>query len=174
MILEAGHFSNRAETFAKNEPRMNHKEGVRMLSDYEKFWINSSYAVVGHSAKMSFPKITYKELKKSGRKVFAVDPSIATVGGDRVYPDLASLPQKVEAVVIEVPKEETKDWVAKAAGAGIRNVWIHMDCDTPEALALAREKGLHVCHGTCAVMYVARGFSFHSIHKWIDKLRGRY
>jgi len=145
-----------------------------MPSDYEKFWTSTSYAVVGHSEKMSFPKITYKELRKSGKTVFAVDPSIATLKGDKVYPDLASLPKKVEAVVIEVPKEETRDWVAKAADAGIRNVWIHMDCDTPEALALAREKGLSVCYGTCAVMYVVRGFSFHSIHKWIDKLRGKY
>ena len=145
-----------------------------MPSDYENFWISSSYAVVGHSAKEEFPKLTYKELKKSGRKVFAVDPSIDTFEGDTVYPDLASLPEKVEAVVIEVPAEESRDWVARAAEAGIKNVWIHMGCDTPEALELAKEKGMNVCHGTCAVMYVIPGPSLHSIHKWINKLLGKY
>lgn len=145
-----------------------------MPSDYESFWTGSSYAVVGHSAKESFPKITYRELKKAGKKVFAVDPSADTVEGDKAHPDLASLPEKVDAVVIEVPREETMDWVAKAADAGIENVWIHMGCDTPEALDLAREKGLKVCHGTCAAMYVIPGFSYHSIHKWINKMLGKY
>lgn len=145
-----------------------------MPSKYENFWSCSSYAVVGHSVKADFPKITYRELRKSGKKVFAVDPSTGAVEGEKAYPDLISLPEKVEAVVIEVPREETREWVARAADAGIRNVWIHMDCDTLEALELAREKGLNVCHGTCAVMYVVPGFSIHSIHKWINKLLGKY
>jgi predicted CoA-binding protein len=145
-----------------------------MPSKFENFWTSSSYAVVGHSAKMEFPKITYRELKKAGKKVFAVDPGADTIEGDKAYRDLASLPQKVEAVIIETPNEETRDWVARADQAGIKNVWIHMGCDTPEALELARQKDLNVCHGTCAVMYVVPGFSFHSIHKWINKLLGKY
>lgn len=145
-----------------------------MVTEYEKFWTRSSYAVVGNSADWGFPKITYGELKKSGKKVFAVDPGADTIEGDTAYKDLASIPEKVEAAVIEVPKEETKDWVARAANAGIENVWIHMGCDTPEALELARDKGLNVCHGTCAAMYVVPGLSFHSIHKWINKMLGKY
>lgn len=145
-----------------------------MPSDYERFWTNSSFAVVGHSAKGDFPKLSYRQLKKLGKKVFAVDPSAQTIEGDKAYPDLASLPEKVEAVVIETPKEETRDWVTRAADAGIRNVWLHMGCETPEALALGRQKGLNVLHGTCAVMYLIPGFSFHSIHKWIAKLLGKY
>lgn len=145
-----------------------------MPSDYEKFWDSSSYALVGHSTKMPFPKLTYRALKKSGKKVFAVDPSADTIEGDHAYHDLASLPEKVEAIVIEVPEEQTQDWVAKAADTGIKNVWIHMGCETPEALRLAKERGQAVLHGTCAVMYVTPGFSFHSIHKWINKLLGKY
>jgi predicted CoA-binding protein len=145
-----------------------------MPSAYENFWTESSYAVVGHSAKEPFPRITYRELKKSGKKVFAVDPSADVIEGDKAYSDLPSLPEPVEAIVIETPKEETRDWIAQAAEVGIKNVWIHMGCDTPEALDLAREKELNVCHGTCAVMYLVPGFSVHSIHKWINKLFGKY
>ncbi len=145
-----------------------------MPSHYESFWNSTSYALVGNSAKESFPKITYAELKKSGKKVFAVDPSAKVIEGDKAYPDLVFLPEKIDAVVIETPKEETKDWVAKAADAGVNKVWIHMGCETPEAIELAQNKGLNVCYGTCAVMYVIPGFSFHSIHKWINKLFGKY
>ena len=62
----------------------------------------------------------------------------------------------------------------QAADLGIRSVWIHMGRDTPEALALAKERGLEVHTGSCAVMYLTSGFSVHAIHKWVDKLRGSY
>ena len=145
-----------------------------MPSHYERFWQYESYAVVGHSAKKTFPKLTYRGLKKLGKKVFPVDPSAKDIEGDEAHPDLESLPETVEAVVLELPKEETADWVEKVADAGIKPLWIHMATDTPEALALAKEKGLQVRSGTCAVMYVTPGLTFHSIHRFINKLTGKY
>jgi predicted CoA-binding protein len=145
-----------------------------MPTEHEEFWTNSSFAFVGHSAAKGFPTLSYGELKKQGRKVFAVDPSVEEIAGDKTYPDLASLPEKVDAVVLEVPKQETRDWMAKAADAGVQNVWIHMNRETPEALALAKERGIEVHTGTCAVMYVKQGLSYHSLHKWINQLLGKY
>jgi len=145
-----------------------------MPSEYEKFWTHESFAVVGHTAKRGFPKLTYGALRQQGRKVFAVDPSASEIEGDKAYPDLASLPEKVEAVVLEVPKEETEDWVRRAAEAGIRNVWIHMTRETPEAVALAKQRGLNVLTGTCAVMYVTPGFTYHTLHKWVNQLTRQY
>jgi predicted CoA-binding protein len=145
-----------------------------MPTEHEQFWKNSSFAFVGHSAAKGFPTLSYGELKKQGKKVFAVDPSVEEIAGDRTYPDLASLPERVDAVVLEVPKQETEAWVAKVADAGIENLWIHMNRDTPGALALAREKGLKVHAGTCAVMYVTQGFTYHSLHKWINQLLRKY
>ena len=145
-----------------------------MPTEHEEFWNHSSFAFVGHTAEKDFPTLSYGELKKRGKKVFAVDPSVAQIAGDKTYPDLASLPEKVYAVVLEVPKQETEAWVEKAADAGIQNLWIHMNRDTPEALALAQQKGMKVHTGTCAVMYVTQGFSYHSLHKWINQLLGKY
>jgi predicted CoA-binding protein len=143
-------------------------------SNHETFWDHRSFAVVGHAAKRNFPTLTYRGLKKLGKKVFAVDPSTGDIDGDKTYADLRALPEKAEAVVLEVPKEETKDWVARTAEAGIKDVWIHMQRETPEALALAKEKGLNARSGSCAVMYVTPGFTYHSIHKWIMKVMGKY
>jgi len=145
-----------------------------MASDFETFWNNDSFAVVGHSTERNFPLLTYRGLKQLGKTVFAVDPTTEEVDGDRTYPDLAYLPRSVDAAVLEVPKKETRGWVDSAARAGIRDVWIHMGTETPEALALASERGLNVRSGTCAVMYVTPGFTFHSLHKWAMKLAGKY
>ena len=145
-----------------------------MASDYEMFWEKRSFAVVGHLAKKNFPRLTYRGLKKRGKAVFPVDPSAHEIEGDKAYASLEVLPQKVDAVVLEVPKDETRDWIAKAAEVGIKDVWIHMQRDTPEALALAKEKGMNARSGTCAVMYLTPGLTYHSIHKWIMKLVGKY
>jgi predicted CoA-binding protein len=145
-----------------------------MASHFETFWDKHSFAVVGHAAKKNFPNLTYRGLKRLGKVVFAVDPSQREIDGDRVYADLALLPELVDAIVLEVPKEDTKEWVGKVADAGIKHVWIHMQRDTPEALALAKERGLEARSGTCAVMYLTPGFTYHSIHRWIMKLAGKY
>ena len=145
-----------------------------MTSNYQTFWDNHSFAVVGHLGKKNFPRLTYRHLKECGKTVFPVDPSTAEIDGDPTCADLDRLPAKVDAVVLEVPKEETRDWIEKTAGIGVRDVWIHMGRETPEALALAQEKGMNVRSGTCAVMYLRSGFSYHTIHKWIMQLAGKY
>jgi predicted CoA-binding protein len=145
-----------------------------MASDFETFWEKDSFAVVGHAADRRFPVLTYRGLQQLGKTVFAVDPTIEEIDGERTYPDFAYLPRPVDAVILEVPKKETRGWIDSAARAGIRNVWIHMGTETPEALALASERGLNVCYGTCAVMYVTPGFTYHSLHRWAMKVAGRY
>ena len=42
------------------------------------------------------------------------------------------------------------------------------------ACELAKERGLDLHTGTCAVMYVTQGFTYHSIHAWINRALGRY
>jgi predicted CoA-binding protein len=145
-----------------------------MASRHEAFWQHASFALVGHSARKGFPTLTYRGLRQQGKKVFPVDPSVTEIEGDATYPDLKALPEKVEAAVLEVPREETADWVGRVADAGIERIWIHMNRDTPEALALAEERGLEVHSGTCAVMYVTPSPTYHSIHKWISKLMRTY
>jgi predicted CoA-binding protein len=146
-----------------------------MASDYENFWDHENYALVGHTGSArKFPRMTYDGLKKSGKTVYAIDPGAEQIDGEATYPDFASLPGKVDCAILELPKEETTEWVEKVAKTGIKDLWIHMNTDTPEAVELAKEKGITVHTGTCAVMYVTPGITFHSIHKWIFQLLGKY
>ena len=103
-----------------------------------------------------------------------MDTSVDDIEGDKTFQDLSSLPSQIDGVVLEVPKSETKDWVAKAADAGVKDVWIHMQRETKEAIELAEDKGINLRTGTCAVMYVTPGFTLHSFHKFIMKMIGKY
>ncbi|MHB1003373.1 MAG: CoA-binding protein [Thermoleophilia bacterium] len=145
-----------------------------MATDYMSFWDNGSFAVVGNTGKKRFPTVTYKKLKEQGKTVYPVDPLADSIDGDPVYRDLSSLPEAVEAIVLEVPADESEEWVGRAADAGIADIWIHQRCDTPEALSLAREKGISPRHGTCALMYLTRGLSLHAFHGWINRRLGRF
>lgn len=145
-----------------------------MSTAHERFWENESFAFVGNTRAKGFPTLSYTELRGRDRKVYAVDPSVEEIEGDRAYESFESLPEKVDAAVLEVPPEETREWIEKASEAGIQHVWIHMGRETPEALALAEERGIDVLTGTCAVMYVKPGFSFHTLHKWANQITGRY
>lgn len=146
-----------------------------MPSTREDFWGFGSYAVIGDTrAKRAFPKLTYQNLKKLGKTVYAVDPGQTDLGGDTVHADLTALPARPEAAVLEVPKDQTAAWVQKVADTGIGNLWIHQQTDTAEALRLAKERGLRTEHGTCAVMYARKGFSGHSLHRAIMKLTRQF
>ncbi len=146
-----------------------------MPSECEQFWDAASYAVVGRQAsKKAYPKITYGALKERGVTVYPMDPDGGTVEGDKAYTDFAELPGTVEAAVLELPKEDTAAWVAKAADAGVQRVWIHQMTDTPEALEEAQKRGLKVITNHCAVMYNKPGFSGHAVHRFIWKLVGKY
>ena len=146
-----------------------------MPSECERFWERDAYAVVGHQGSTKpFPKIAYGALKEQGKTVYAIDPGSGEIEGDKSYPDFATLPAPVQAAVLELPKEETAAWVAKAADAGVKEIWIHQMTDTPEALAEAEKRGLHVITGHCAVMYNKPGMSMHAPHRWIWKLVGKY
>ena len=145
-----------------------------MASNNETFFNGSCFALVGDSEKMNFPVFTYRGLKAMSKKVYAIDMQANEIDGDNAYKSIGDLPETVDRIILELPKENVKEWVSKAAEAGIKDVWIHMGCDTPEAVQLADQKGINLRTGTCAVMYVTPGITFHSIHKWIMKLIGKY
>lgn len=145
-----------------------------MPSPYEAFWTHDRYAVVGHSSRKKFPTLTYRGLVAQGKTVHAVDPSVQSIEGRPAHPTLQALPEPVEAVVLEVPKDETLDWVEQAIEAGIGNVWIHQFSETPEAIALAHEHQLNLLTRNCAVMYLTTGPSLHGLHRGIAKRVGMY
>lgn len=98
------------------------------------------WAVVGVSAdRGKFGYKVYKKLKNAGYTVYAVNPHLTEIDGDRVYPDLSSLPEVPDVVNCVVRPEVTKEVVSQCAIKGIRYVWMQPGADGSEAIALAKE-----------------------------------
>src|SRR5690242_16692195 len=66
----------------------------------------------------------YKRLRERGYQVFAVNPNAEEVEGDRAYPDLQSIPDGVEAVVIGARPERAEQTMRECAELGIKHVWM--------------------------------------------------
>lgn len=98
------------------------------------------WAVVGVSADPGkFGYKVYHRLKKAGYTVYGVNPHLDSLNGDKVYPDLASLPEKPEVVNFVVPPTVTVEMLPKCVEQGIRYVWMQPGAECREAMAIARE-----------------------------------
>jgi uncharacterized protein len=116
-------------------------------------------AVTGVSANPSGhgSNAVYKRLRARGYQVFAVNPNSAEVEGDATYPDLRSIPDGVEAVVIATRPERAMETVRECVDLGITQVWMHRSMGEGSvdagAAAYGREQGLTVIDGGCPLMF---------------------
>ena len=99
----------------------------------------------------------YKRLRERGYQVFAVNPNTSRVEGDRSYPDLASIPGGVQAVVIGTRPEIAEDTMRECAELGIKHVWMHRGPGagsvSEAATSYGRAHGITVIDGGCPCMF---------------------
>jgi uncharacterized protein len=107
-------------------------------------------AVVGASSKAgraSNHVVSY--LKKCGYKIIPVNPMEKKVQDETCYPDLKSIPQKVDVVDIFRRSEEVPPIVEDAIKIGAKAVWMQEGVVNEEAADKARKAGLKVVMDRC-------------------------
>ncbi len=123
---------------------------------YERFTDRSNViAVAGASPdKGKWGYMIYVKLKRSGFRVFALNPKEPEIDGDRSYADIGSLPEVPDVVVTVVRPEITEKVVKECLRAGIKMVWMQPGSGSGKAEDACRRKGIEVVNGPC---YVADG-----------------
>jgi len=109
------------------------------------------YAVAGASSdRAKFGNKVLRAYQSKGWKVYPINPRETEIEGLTAYPDLKSLPETPRGVSIITPPAITERIVAEAADAGARFVWMQPGAESPEAIRIARERGLDViADGSC-------------------------
>lgn len=131
-------------------------------------------AVVGVSRDpKKFGNLAFRELRARGFEVFAVNPNVEEIDGFPCYPNLQSLPEKVDGVVIVVPPQQTENIARDAAGAGIQRVWMQQGAESDVAIRYCREHNMTEVHGECILMFAGAVKSFHRVHRGLNWLLGR-
>ena len=107
-------------------------------------------AVVGASSnpKRDSNRI-FKYLLGAGYTVIPVNPGETEVLGQKAYPDLKSVPVKVDTVDIFRKPEAVPDIVEQAIAIGARAVWMQLGIRHAAAARKAREAGLAVVQDRC-------------------------
>ena len=109
-----------------------------------------SIAVVGISNKLGRPSLTVASyLKGQGYRIIPVNPTIQDVNGEKCYPDLTSIPEKVDIVDIFRKPADVLPVVEEAIRIGAKAVWMQEGIVNEEAAGKAREAGLQVVMDKC-------------------------
>ena len=88
-------------------------------------------------------------LKSQGYRIIPINPTADEILGERSYPDLESVPEKIDVVQVFRKPEDVPPVVESAIQAGARVVWMQEGIVNEEAAQRAREAGLQVVMDAC-------------------------
>lgn len=107
-------------------------------------------AVVGLSPDPSRPSHDVAHaVQTAGFRIVPVRPGGGEILGETVYPDLASIPQRVDLVDVFRRPEHVAGVVDEAIAAGIGFLWLQDGVIDEAAAARAREAGIFVVMDRC-------------------------
>ncbi len=114
----------------------------------EHFLAAKFFAVVGASNDpLKYGHKCYLCYLQNDLSVFPINPKAEAVAGNRAYPNLSSLPQRVESISIVTPPTVTERIVQEAITCGVKNIWMQPGAESQVAIDLARKAGLNVIAG---------------------------
>lgn len=134
----------------------------------DEFLSQRSLALVGVSrdGTTGFGNAVRKELLEKGYQLFIVHPEADQIADQPCAHTLAEVAPRVGGVVLVTPPQQTLKLVEEAAACGVRRIWMQQGAESPEALELARQKGLSVVSGECILMFAEPTAWFHRAHRW--------
>lgn len=109
-----------------------------------------SIAVVGASPKPWRDSGSIAEyLNRKGYKVYPVNPMYQEVLGMKCYPDLKSIPEKIDMVDIFRNPDEVGPVIEEAIAVGAKSVWMQLGVINETAASTAEKAGLSVVMDRC-------------------------
>jgi hypothetical protein len=142
------------------------------------FLANKRIAVTGVSRNPQGhgSNVVYQRLRDRGYEVFAVNPNADQVEGDPCYPDVKSIPDGVDAVVIGTRPEIAEDTIRECADHGIKHVWMHRSFGegsvSDKATEYGRAHGIEVIDGGCPCMFDPTADLGHKAMRFVFTLTG--
>jgi predicted CoA-binding protein len=113
---------------------------------------SKTIAVVGMSPRPNRPShYVAKYLMEQGYKVIPVNPAVEEVLGMKSYPDIVSIPERVDMVDIFRRSSQVPPVVEDAIEAGARFIWMQDGVVNEDAATRARAAGMSVVMDNCTL-----------------------
>jgi len=107
----------------------------------------ASVGLSSNQEKESYWIVSY--LKEQGYRIFPVNPTASEILGEKVYPSLSDIPDKVDVVQVFRRPEDVPPVVDEAIKIGAKVVWMQEGIVNEPAAQKAREAGLKVVMNAC-------------------------
>jgi uncharacterized protein len=107
----------------------------------------ASVGLSGNQQKESYGIAAY--LKEQGYQIIPVNPTATEILGEKSYPDLESVPVKIDVVQVFRKPEDVPPIVEDAIKAGAKVVWMQEGIVNEDAAQKARGAGLQVVMDAC-------------------------
>jgi len=91
-------------------------------------------------------------LQNQGYRIIPVNPNLEKSLGEKVYTDLASIPDPVDLVLIFRRSEVVPPFVEQAIQIGAKAVWMQLGIINEEAASKARAAGLEIVMDRCMMV----------------------
>ncbi|MFN5028567.1 MAG: CoA-binding protein [Burkholderiales bacterium] len=116
-------------------------------------------AIVGLSANWWRPSyFAAKYMQEHGYRIIPVNPMYTELLGEKCYPSLAEVPDKIDIVDCFRKIEEMPALAEQAIAAGARCLWMQLGVANAAAAAIASKAGLDVVADRCVKIEHARLF----------------
>lgn len=124
--------------------------------NYDDKWLGSLFAqaktiaVVGLShqeSKASYEVANY--LKQNGYRIIPVNPTPGVILGEAVYPDLHSIPVRIDVVNVFRPSAACAEVVRQALPLQPQAIWLQLGIESAEAAELAGQASIPLVMDRC-------------------------
>lgn len=99
-----------------------------------------------------YSRIVAGYLKSKGYRIIPVNPEATEIMGEKCYPDLKSVPEKVEVVDVFRPAMEANEIVEQAIAKGAKVVWLQLELINEGAKEAGEARGLTVIMDKCMMV----------------------
>ena len=114
---------------------------------------DTTIAIVGASDNPSkYGNVIYRDLRRKGFTVFAVNPNRTLVAGDKAFPLLKDLPAMPTIVDIVIPPAEGAKVLRECLDLGLMNVWLQPGAESPENLVFLQQRGFNYVADACIMV----------------------
>lgn len=120
---------------------------------------SKTLAIVGLSANWYRPSFfAAKYLQEHGYRIIPVNPAYEEVLGEKCYPSLKDIPEKVDIVDCFRKSEEIEPLAKQAIEIGAKVLWLQLGVVNEKAAKMARDAGLEVVQDRCVKIEHGRLF----------------
>ena len=120
---------------------------------------NHTIAIVGLSADWYRPSyFAAKYMQEHGFKIIPVNPKYTEILGEKCYPDLKSIPEKVDMVDVFRKSADCAPIAQEAVAIGAKTLWLQIGVENDEAKAIAESGGVEFVENRCVKIEYARLF----------------